>query len=93
MASQSFSRGTSSCETRPASTRQNGLPPVADSTTMKRETHMPAQPNIGAMHRLVYVAGGVVLLAWGFFFIDTGWLKWAMPLGGAGMIIEGTIGY
>jgi hypothetical protein len=54
---------------------------------------MPAQPNIGNLHRLLYIGGGLGLMAAGFFWIEQGWLRYAMPIGGAALLVEGLIGW
>ncbi len=54
---------------------------------------MPAQPNIGNLHRFLYLVCGVGLIAAGFFWVEAGWLRYGMPAGGAVLVIEGLIGW
>jgi hypothetical protein len=54
---------------------------------------MVAQPNLGILARLIYVVAGVGLMAAGFFSVETTWLRVAMPVGGAIVLVEGLIGW
>ncbi len=54
---------------------------------------MAAQPNIGGMHRFVYVVAGIGLIWGGFFGVETPWLRYAMPIGGAILVVQGIIGF
>ena len=54
---------------------------------------MPVQPNMGGKVRAGYVLAGLGLAAWGFFGVEAAWLRYAMPIGGAILVIEGLIGY
>ena len=54
---------------------------------------MSLQPNIGGLHRIVYVLVGVSMMAWGFFVTDAAWAKVALPVLGAGALIEGLIAF
>jgi hypothetical protein len=52
-----------------------------------------AQPNIGNLHRLVYVAIGIGLMVWGFFFAEPNGAQVLLPVLGAGTLIEGLVGW
>jgi len=52
-----------------------------------------AQPNIGPLHRIIYFFGGLLLMAWGFWWMETDWLRVAMPIGGAILVVQGLIGW
>ncbi|MGH9814927.1 MAG: YgaP family membrane protein [Candidatus Acidiferrales bacterium] len=54
---------------------------------------MAAQPNIGMLHRMIYVAAGLGLMWLGFTVVNTAWLRMAMPIGGAILVIQGFIGW
>lgn len=54
---------------------------------------MSAQPNMGALHRMLYIFGGAGLMYGGFFVTETAWAKVALPILGALMLIEGFIAY
>lgn len=54
---------------------------------------MSLQPNMGVLHRVFYVAIGVGLMVWGFFITEAGWAKVALPILGAGALIEGLVAY
>jgi len=54
---------------------------------------MAAQPNLSGIARSVYVVAGLGLMAWGFFGVESAWLRLAAPVGGAILVIEGLIGY
>lgn len=54
---------------------------------------MAAQPNIGGMHRFVYVVAGLGLILGGFFGVETPWLRYAMPVGGAILVVQGIVGW
>ena len=54
---------------------------------------MSLQPNIGGIHRTLYVLIGVGTMAWGFSMTDAAWAKIALPILGAGALIEGLIGF
>ncbi len=54
---------------------------------------MAAQPNIGLLHRMIYVAAGIGLMMYGFQVDEADWLRVAMPIGGAILLIQGIIGW
>lgn len=54
---------------------------------------MDAQPNIGLLHRMIYVAGGIGLMLGGFHVAEAEWLRIAMPIGGAILLVQGIIGW
>lgn len=54
---------------------------------------MTAQPNIGLLHRLIYIALGVGFMWGGFQVVEAAWLRVAMPIGGAILLIQGIIGW
>lgn len=54
---------------------------------------MSLQPNMGGIHRALYVVIGVGVMAWGFFVTETPWAKIVLPVLGAGALIEGLIGF
>ena len=54
---------------------------------------MSLQPNMGALHRLFYVAAGLGMMAWGFFLTNKDWAKIALPVLGAGALLEGLIAF
>lgn len=54
---------------------------------------MPAEPNMGTGLRAGYVLVGLGLAAWGFFGVETAWLRYAMAIGGSILVVEGIIGY
>jgi len=51
------------------------------------------QPNMGALHRWFYVGCGVGLMAWGFFVTDKDWARIALPILGAGALLEGLVAF
>lgn len=56
-------------------------------------TAMAAQPNIGLLPRMIYVAAGIGLMLFGFHVAEADWLRVAMPIGGAILLIQGLIGW
>jgi hypothetical protein len=54
---------------------------------------MALQPNLNGMPRFVYVVAGLAMLAWGFFFADPGFWRYAWPIVGASVLIAGIIGF
>lgn len=54
---------------------------------------MAAQPNIGLLHRMIYIAFGIGFLLYGFQLAEADWLRVAMPIGGAILLIQGIIGW
>ena len=54
---------------------------------------MRLQPNMGALHRVFYVVIGVGLMAWGFFVTDKDWAQIALPVLGAGALVEGLVAF
>lgn len=59
----------------------------------RAEDALAAQPNIGLLHRMIYVAAGLALMWLGFTAVQTPWLRVAMPIGGAILLIQGFIGW
>lgn len=55
--------------------------------------YMPAEPNLSAAARVLYVALGLSLMAWGFWGTDTAWVRLLLPLIGAVLLVEGLIGF
>lgn len=54
---------------------------------------MPAQPNLSGLFRLVYIAVGLLFMAWGFFWTEKGWWHYLAPVLGGIVLVEGLIGY
>ena len=54
---------------------------------------MAAEPNIGAMHRTIYVLGGVATALWGVFGADADWARLLAMFAGGALVVEGLIGY
>jgi len=54
---------------------------------------MAAQPNVAGIARLLYVAGGAGLAAWGLWGADQGWTRGAWLLLGGTVLVLGFIGY
>ncbi len=54
---------------------------------------MAAQPNIGLLPRMIYVVAGIGLMLYGFQVAEADWLRVAMPIGGAILLIQGIIGW
>ncbi|MBI3404003.1 MAG: DUF2892 domain-containing protein [Acidobacteria bacterium] len=54
---------------------------------------MNFQPNMGGLHRVIYAVCGVGMMAWGFFVSEAAWAKIALPILGAGALLEGLIAY
>lgn len=54
---------------------------------------MSLQPNIGGIHRALYVLVGAGMMAWGFSVADAPWAKVVLPILGAGALIEGLIAF
>lgn len=55
--------------------------------------YLAAQPNIGLLHRMIYFFGGLLLAAAGFNWVEAEWLRIAMPIGGAMLVVQGLIGW
>lgn len=54
---------------------------------------MAAQPNVGGIARLLYVAAGAGLAGWGLWGADQGWTRVAWLLLGGTVLVLGLIGY
>jgi hypothetical protein len=54
---------------------------------------MAAQPNVSGIARLLYVATGAALVAWGLWGADQGWTQWVWLLLGGTVLVFGMIGY
>jgi len=54
---------------------------------------VPAQPNLGRIARIVYLAAGLLLMAWGLFYTESSLAHYGLPIAGAIVFIEGAIGY
>lgn len=54
---------------------------------------MTAQTNLSGVSRFAYVVAGLVMLAWGFFYADPGFWRFAWPILGAIVLIAGLIGF
>jgi hypothetical protein len=54
---------------------------------------MAAQPNVAGIARLLYVAAGAALVAWGLWGADQGWTQWAWLLLGGIVLVLGMIAY
>ena len=57
------------------------------------EEPVAPQPNIGLLHRMVYFFGGLLLMAVGFSWVEPDWLRVAMPIGGAILVVQGLVGW
>ena len=54
---------------------------------------MAAQPNLKGVPRFGYAVVGLAMMAWGFFFADPSFGRYAWPIVGAGVLIAGIIGF
>jgi hypothetical protein len=54
---------------------------------------MAVEPNLAGGLRLLYVAVGIGLMAWGFFGAESDWLRIGIPILGAIVLFEGVIGF
>jgi hypothetical protein len=54
---------------------------------------MAAQTNLGGASRFGYVVAGLLMMAWGFFYADPGFWRFAWPILGAIVLIAGLIGF
>jgi len=54
---------------------------------------MAAGVNMGGGQRMFYAVAGVGLMAWGFFGLEGGWTRIAVPILGAIALLEGLIGF
>jgi len=54
---------------------------------------LPAKPNLNTAARIGYSLAGLALVAMGILRTDADWLRTALGLGGAALIIEGLIGF
>jgi hypothetical protein len=54
---------------------------------------MAAESNIAGMARLLYLAGGAAVAAWGLWGADQGWTQWSWLILGGALMVCGIIGY
>ncbi len=54
---------------------------------------MALQPNLNGIPRFGYVAAGLGMMGWGFFFASPGLAHAAWPIAGALVLTAGLIGY
>ena len=54
---------------------------------------MAAEPNLTGGARVTYTLAGLVLVWWGLSQTDSDWLHYLLPMIGAAIFVEGSIGY
>lgn len=56
-------------------------------------TPLAAQPNLHGLGRGVYALVGAALILFGFFGVEWDWARYALPVLGGLLLIEGLIGF
>ena len=54
---------------------------------------MAARTNLKGMPRFGYVAAGLAMMVWGFFYAQPGVWRYTWPIVGGALLIAGVIGY